>query len=311
VRYGQIGSYHVCPAHSASPTLPYLMNMRPSHPLLHTCTFAPHWLVCQVHQHGYPCNQSCGSLPCSTKALTEHCRLSPQHDWFPCPVKTCQALSNGPSFFLPITGLLVFFPTFEASPHLCKIEDSLMKCSWLTMAAPIPQPLLLSRWLHQPRRFSCFGHQCAWERRGRMSRNARCRRTATTFCRCGRCDSDSGTRPTRRGRGERSRRGYRIARTRLPVARLCRPDPLVPNCSDYLLQINRAAEQRQRNYRHAMRLQTVSSNRGSRPLQSLFDRWLWLRSRTALCRTTTRIPYCRNPSELVPSAQLKVSCHQR
>jgi len=101
--------------------------------------------------------------------------------------------------------------------------------------------------------------------------------------------------------------GSRALASQLPG--LCRPDPLVSNCSDHPLQVNRAAEQPQRNYRHAMRLQTVPSNRGSGPLQSLFDRWLWLRSRTALCRATTRIPYRRNPGELVPSTQLKVSCH--
>src|ERR1043165_3790112 len=81
--------------------------------------------------------------------------------WFPCALKTFQTLSNGPSFFQPITRLLVSFPTFTASPHLCKIEDSLMKCSWLTTVALIPRLPSLSRWLQRSQRFSYFGHQYA------------------------------------------------------------------------------------------------------------------------------------------------------
>jgi hypothetical protein len=75
-----------------------------------------------------PLQSTCGSLPCSTKALTRALSPITTTRLVPLSCQTCQALSNGPSFFLPITGLLVFFPTFEASPHLCKIEDSLMKC---------------------------------------------------------------------------------------------------------------------------------------------------------------------------------------
>lgn len=176
---------------------------------------------------------------------------------------------NGRSLFQPITRPLAFSRIFEASPHTCKTEENPTRSSWLMTAAPMPRPPLLRPRLLQPQKFSCSRPPAPRKRGRRTTRDASRRRTTTTVCRCGRCHSNSGTRPARTGRGERSRRDHRIARTRFSVARLCSPGQLLSNYFKRPVQFSLAAERPQRNHRHAMRIQAVPPSGGSRPLWGL------------------------------------------
>lgn len=90
-----------------------------------------------------------------------------------------------------------------------------------------------------------------------------------------------------------------------------RAHSLLSNYFEQPVQFSLTAARPQRNHRHTMRIQAVPPSGGSRPLCSPLNRRLWLRPRTPLCGSTTRIPHRRNSSELVPSARLKISRHQR
>ncbi len=176
----------------------------------------------------------------------------------------------------------------------------------------MPRPPLLRPRLLQPQKFSCSGPPCAKEKGPPYDEgckppsddyNCLPMRTVPLQFR----NSPGSNRPWRTEPTWPSDRAHSLLGCQ---AMQSRPGQLLSNYFKRPVQFGLAAERPQRNHQHAMRIQAVPPSGGRRPLWGLLNRRLWLRPRTALCGTTTRIPYRRNSGELVPSARLKISRRQ-